>query len=184
MSSTKPSLTVRRLTPAEGLTSAAVIRAVRQALGDRPVAELNVAIVDDEQIARLHEEYMGDRTATDVLTFDLRDDDAQEAIEGEIVVSADTARREAKRRGLDRAEELTRYIIHGVLHLLGMDDSTTQDRQRMRREENRILKHLANPPGRTLASRTVPGRRNKQTRSRAGTPRRSSGSSRSSRNTR
>jgi probable rRNA maturation factor len=137
-----PPVTVRRLATAGGLTSARMIRAVHQTLGDRPVAALNIAVVDDRRIARLHEEYLGDSRPTDVLTFDLRDDERSEAIEGEIVVSADTARREADRRGLDASEELIRYVIHGVLHLLGMDDKRPADRQRMRREETRILKLL------------------------------------------
>jgi probable rRNA maturation factor len=132
-------VTVRRLAPAHGLTTARIRRAVQQALGGRPVAALNVAVVDDVQIARLHDEYMGDPSPTDVLTFDLRDNAGDQAVEGEIVVSADTARREARRRRLEPSEELTRYIIHGVLHLLGLQDATPQERRRMRREENRIL---------------------------------------------
>jgi len=140
---TEPPVTVRRLVPAHGLTTAAIRRAVRQALGGRPVAALNVAIVDDAQIARLHQEYMDDPSPTDVLTFDLRDDADDPAVEGEIVVSADTAYREARRRRLQPSEELTRYIIHGVLHLLGLRDATPQERRRMRREENRILDLLS-----------------------------------------
>lgn len=138
----EPPVTVRRLAAAGGVTSARLIRAACRALGQRPVAGLNIAIVNDRQIGRLHEEYMGDSRPTDVLAFDLRDDLQSERIEGQIVVSADTARREAERRGLDQSEELARYVIHGVLHLLGMDDQTPADRQRMRREENRILKEL------------------------------------------
>lgn len=175
MGSTDSPVTVRRLARTRGLTSAAVVRAVRQALADRPVDQLNVAIVDDARMARLHEEYMGDASPTDVLTFDLRHDLTAEAIDGEIVVSADTARREAERRSLDEAEELTRYVIHGVLHLLGMDDAKPRDRQRMRREENRILKTLATrtlanrTPKRISASRAAPGP--VDTRTGTGTPR-------------
>lgn len=171
MSSTKPSksippsgpaVTVKRLVRGNPLTNARIRQAVRLTLGDRPVAELNVAIVDDERMAGLHEEFMGDNSPTDVLTFDLREDMDAEAIEGEIVVSADTARREADRRGLDPDEELTRYIIHGVLHLLGLDDHTTQERQRMRREENRVLEMLARKtaPKRATRATAKSGNRN------------------------
>jgi rRNA maturation RNase YbeY len=128
---------------------------------------------------------MGYAGPTDVLTFDLRHDPGDEAIDGEIVVSADTARREADRRGLAPVEELTRYVIHGVLHLLGMDDRTPRDRQRMRREETRILK--------LLAGRAVPGPVNTGSRKRPGAkgkrvnrpgPRRLSRATKSSRKTR
>lgn len=145
-------VTVSRLARACGLTSAQVARAVGVALGDRPLEALSVAIVDDRRIAELHLEYMGDGRPTDVLTFDLRDDPEAPAIEGEIVVSADTAVREALRRGLEPKEELTRYIVHGVLHLLGMDDQTAGDRRRMRRAEDRVLAALAGP---TRSSRAL-----------------------------
>jgi probable rRNA maturation factor len=105
-----------------------------------------VAVVDDRRIAALHERFMGDDRPTDVLTFDLRDDPEADVIEGEIVVSADTARREARRRGLSPDEELLRYVIHGVLHLCGLDDHTPAERRRMRREENRVLGRLAGGP--------------------------------------
>jgi len=148
-----PEITVRRLAPSCGLTSPRIIRAVNQARGERPLAALSIAVVDDGRMARLHQEYMADDRPTDVLTFDLRDDPESPAIEGEIVVSADTAAREAERRGLDAKEELTRYIVHGVLHLLGMDDRTPSDRRRMRREEDRVLAALACSPRSNRVSR-------------------------------
>jgi probable rRNA maturation factor len=120
-------------------------------LGDHPVISLNVAVVDDICMAELHKRYMGDPSPTDVLTFDLRDNRKSTGIEGEIVISADTARREARRRKLDEGDELLRYSIHGVLHLLGLDDRTAIGRRRMRREETRILREL-----RTGAARLKP----------------------------
>lgn len=85
---------------------------------------------------------MDDPNPTDVLTFDLRDDDS-DAIEGEIVVSVDTARYQADHRGLDLRDELLRYVIHGVLHLNGLDDHTTAGRRQMRKAENDVLRTLA-----------------------------------------
>lgn len=138
----EPCITIRRLGARTPVPSGHIARAVRYALGDHSVLSLNVAIVDDVHMAELHERYMGDPSPTDVLTFDLRDDRRSSEIEGEIVVSADTARREARRRKLDEADELLRYAIHGVLHLLGMDDRTAAGRRRMRREETRVLREL------------------------------------------
>jgi probable rRNA maturation factor len=110
---------------------------------------VNVVVVDDEEIARLHGQFMADPSPTDVLTFDLRDDLADGVIEGEIIVSAETARRQAQQFRVNPAEELLRYAIHGTLHLAGYDDHTAADRRRMRREENRVLLELA--AGKTVA---------------------------------
>jgi probable rRNA maturation factor len=91
----------------------------------------------------LHQRYLDDPSPTDVLTFDLRDDRRSGEIEGEIVVSVDTARREAARRRIDVKAELLRYVIHGVLHLRGMEDRTTTGRRQMRRAETTILNELS-----------------------------------------
>ncbi len=85
---------------------------------------------------------MGDPRPTDVLTFDLRDDGDAEAIEGEVVVSVETARREAVHRRLPEAAEILRYVIHGTLHLVGYDDATPARRRRMRAREDSVLKEL------------------------------------------
>jgi len=101
-----------------------------------------VVLVDDDAIADLHERFMGLPGPTDVLTFDLRDDPDQAEIEGEITISVDTARRQARQYRAGQTEELLRYVIHGVLHLSGYDDDTPARRRRMRREENRVLELL------------------------------------------
>lgn len=135
-------IAVRRLVPVKGLTSPRIIRAVRATLDGRPFSSISVAIVDDAAIASLHERYLGDPSPTDVLTFDLRDDPEVDAIEGEIVVSADTARRQGKAFGQTAAMEVLRYIVHGTLHLMGYDDQTPADRKRMRGREDRLLGKL------------------------------------------
>lgn len=151
---------VRQLVKLRPLPAARLKQAVLAAAGGRDIASLSVAVVDDRTMARLHGEFMNDPTATDVLTFDLRDDLQAEAIEGEIVVSFDTARREAARRRLDVSQELLRYIVHGVLHLMGLDDKTGPQRRRMRREEDRVLARLQPVRVRPRTSRSAarPGR--------------------------
>ena len=114
-------------------------RAVRAAAGELPIASLSIAMVDDASMSALHEQFMNDPSPTDVLTFDLRDDEDADGLDGEIVVSVDTARREAARRGLEPREELLRYVIHGVLHLVGLNDHTPSDRRRMRSAEDSVL---------------------------------------------
>src|SRR5688500_19407761 len=82
------------------------------ALKQAPVVE--VAIVSDEVISRVHEEFMGIPGATDVITFD----------HGEIVISAETAEVYAREHGHGVDQELALYIVHGLLHLNGYDDIT------------------------------------------------------------
>lgn len=115
-------------------------RAVRGAVAPcRRAAELVlrhrdvvVALVDDRTIAELHGRYLDDPTPTDVLSFP----------HGEIVVSGDTARREARARGIDPLHELVLYVVHGALHLAGHRDGKPKDRARMRRAEREVLKAL------------------------------------------
>ena len=135
-------ITVRRLAKVKGVTSRQLIHAVRSAVADHPIRAISVAVVDDATIAQLHERYLEDGRATDVLAFDLRDDSEDAAIDGEIVVSAEIARRQAERLGLTEGEEVLRYVIHGALHLLGHDDKTTAQRKKMSLEEDRILAAL------------------------------------------
>ena len=81
--------------------------------------------------------------ATDVLTFDLAEQSQAGAdrrhLEGEIVVSADTATRRAEERAHPVAAELALYVVHGTLHLLGMDDTTEQEAAKMHEMEDEIL---------------------------------------------
>lgn len=114
-------------------------------------AALSVAIVDDATIADLHARYLHIDGPTDVLSFDLSDeaDDPHErGIDGEVVVSYDTARREARARGLTLRAELLRYVIHGTLHLLGHRDDTPRRRAGMRRVEDEVLESLGPTPAR------------------------------------
>ena len=108
---------------------AACKRAAERVLKGRKVV---VALVDDATIAELHERYLDVGGPTDVLSFP----------HGEIVASGDTARREAKVRGIPPLHELVLYVVHGALHLAGHVDKTPKSRKRMRAAERRILNEL------------------------------------------
>lgn len=100
--------------------------------------EVEVAIVSDRVIARVHRDFMGVPGATDVITFDY----------GEIVMSAPTAQRYARNHGHSTDCELALYTIHGLLHLNGYDDTTAPAAARMSRVQDRILRACLalNPP--------------------------------------
>jgi len=108
---------------------------------------INLAMVDDETIAALNEKHLQHAGPTDVLTFDLRDDAADFdgapwQVDGQIVVSAETAAREAAARGHDDEAELALYAVHGTLHLLGYEDADETKAARMHQLEDEILSSL------------------------------------------
>lgn len=94
--------------------------------------EIDVAIVSDSTIERVHINFMGITGATDVITFE----------HGEIIVSADTATACAKEHGHSVEQELALYITHGFLHLAGYDDMTPRERKRMHTVQNRIWREV------------------------------------------
>lgn len=105
---------------------------------------LSVAVVDDARIGEIHRRFLGKDGPTDVISFPLKDGVAEglpgDGVLGELVVSAETARREARRRGLPPERELFLYAVHGALHLAGYDDKTPTQRRAMRRKEWEYLK--------------------------------------------
>ncbi len=114
-------------------------RTVRRIVCDAEIAEarISVAVVDDPTIGKLHGQFLNDPSPTDVLSFVL--ERSPSALEGEVVVSADTARRCGPRYRCSAEEELMRYVIHGTLHLVGYDDRTPKQRAAMRKIERKYL---------------------------------------------
>ncbi len=96
----------------------------------RDLETVEAAIVSDHAIAKVHRQFMGIAGATDVITFD----------HGEIVISAETARRNAARFGKSVEEELALYTVHGLLHLNGFEDDTLTAAAEMKSVQRRILK--------------------------------------------
>lgn len=98
--------------------------------------ELSLAFLSDEELARLHEEFLDDPTTTDVITFE-----AMPGLDsaGEICVSVDTAARYAQEHGHAFSHELALYIVHGWLHLAGYDDLQPAKKRRMRAAEKRAM---------------------------------------------
>jgi probable rRNA maturation factor len=102
-----------------------------------PQGHLSLAVVDDAEMHQLNRQYLQHDYPTDVLSFLL--EESGERIEGEVIVSADTAQREALRWDWLVNDELLLYIVHGTLHLTGMDDHEPEDRLAMRRAEAMYL---------------------------------------------
>ena len=113
--------------------------AVQTILNDAAVsrAEISVAVVDDPTICRLHRAYLKQDGPTDVLSFVY--EHREDLLEGEVIVSAETAAMTADWYGWTASEELLLYVIHGTLHLVGYDDTTAEARREMRRQERVVL---------------------------------------------
>ena len=104
-------------------------------------SELSIALVDDGEIRELNRNYRNRDRATDVLSFSLIDGECADfrgVMLGDVVISIETALRQARKRHRSLDEETARLLIHGVLHLLGHDHEVPADYRRMRAEERRL----------------------------------------------
>lgn len=122
----------------------AVARVALDALG-RAKAEVHVTVVDDRTIRRLNARFLGSRRRTDVLAFDLGGPGPAPLL-GEIIVSADTAARQAAAAGVSVALELDLLVIHGILHLAGWDDARPAQARRMHERARAILARARRRP--------------------------------------
>ena len=111
------------------------IKAVAATFG-RKVGEIGYMFVSDEKILEVNREYLGHDYYTDVITFDCDEDDT---ISGDIVISLDTVRSNAEMLGKVCDDELHRVIIHGILHLCGINDKGPGEREIMEAEEDKAL---------------------------------------------
>ena len=106
-------------------------------------SELSVLLTDDEEIRRLNRSFRGKDSPTDVLSFPINEMVGGRKILGDVVISVDTAKRQAEERGESLQLTLCRLLIHGVLHLLGYDHERSPEEEEMfRRMEELILDQL------------------------------------------
>jgi len=114
-----------------------VARVVQAALAHAGQSGMSVSLLltDEAEIGRIHGEFLGDDSATDVISFE---------IDGgvDVVVSVERARQQAESRGHSHEAELALYITHGILHACGYDDVEASDREAMRVAERAVLADL------------------------------------------
>ncbi|MGI6242215.1 MAG: rRNA maturation RNase YbeY [Prevotella sp.] len=111
------------------------IKAVAATYGKR-VGDIGYMFVNDEKILEVNNQYLGHDYYTDIITFDY---DEGDMISGDLVISLDTVRSNAELFGKDYAEELNRVIIHGILHLCGINDKGPGEREIMEANEEKAL---------------------------------------------
>jgi probable rRNA maturation factor len=116
-------------------------------------AELSLVLTTDARIQALNRDYRHKDRPTDVLAFAMREGelgDVESELLGDVIVSVETARRQATREGHDVLAEVTMLLVHGLLHLLGWDHETVSKDRRMRAETARLV---------AIASAPKPARR-------------------------
>ena len=125
-------------------------------------AEISIAIVDDSAIHRVNRDYLQHDYSTDVISFLLDSGDADPRsvlskaavgqrgfgkwLHGDVILSGDTAEREAREYGWEPRSEVCLYLVHGLLHLCGYDDQTDEEQDLMRSREREILNELGMTP--------------------------------------
>jgi rRNA maturation RNase YbeY len=134
-------ITVVNAHPTTRLRRASIEAAVRRALGGehrgehRGASSVSVILVSDEELLEMNRRFLEHDYLTDVITFPLE----EEPLEGEIYISLDRAREQAAEAGVGLYVEVERLAIHGALHLVGYDDATPEERERMRLLEDKYL---------------------------------------------
>jgi probable rRNA maturation factor len=128
----------------DGHALVATAKRLLAAVGEGAAA-LSLSLVGDEAIRVLNREYRGKDCATDVLSFSLEEPARPERLLGDVVISVDTARRQAQDYDATLQRELYRLLIHGLLHLMGHDHVAASERRLMQREERRLARSIALP---------------------------------------
>ncbi len=109
---------------------------------DKKIGDINYLFCNDEKILEVNNQYLSHDFYTDIITFDYSEGNK---ISGDIFISLDTVRSNSQKFNTDFLEELYRVIIHGILHLCGVNDKSDKEEKQMRLAENDTLKLLNMP---------------------------------------
>jgi probable rRNA maturation factor len=116
------------------------IKAVAQVYG-KTIGDVSYIFCDDAKILEVNKTYLKHNYFTDIITFDNTE---HNRLSGDVFISVDTVRDNAKRFGVSFSEELHRVMIHGILHLCGQNDKPQEESKQMREKENMALKLVIN----------------------------------------
>ena len=111
-----------------------------------PDAQLSILIVDDDQMAELNSAYLNHTGPTNVISFPMQEgqfSDITPELLGDVVISADTADREANDAGLEMTERFNQLLVHGILHLVGYDHvNSDAEAEMMEQKSNELMKQI------------------------------------------
>ena len=100
---------------------------------------LSVYFTNDEEIAEYNHQYRNFAKATDVLSWSYLEDDSQSQHVGDMMISMDTAYRQAEQNGWDLMTEILRLCVHGMVHIVGYDHQTPEEERKMLSLEKKLL---------------------------------------------
>ena len=118
-------------------------QAILNALGS-PEGELSILVVDDSEIKTLNKDYLNRFGPTNVIAFPMKEGDFSDInpqLLGDVVISIETAGREALQSGISTEERFAQLLVHGILHLFGFDhENNDQDARKMEKKSDELLK--------------------------------------------
>ena len=118
-------------------------QAILNALGS-PEGELSILVVDDSEIKTLNKNYLNRLGPTNVIAFPMKEGDFSDInpqLLGDVVISTETAGREALQSGISTEERFAQLLVHGILHLFGFDhEKSEQDARKMEKKSNELLR--------------------------------------------
>ncbi len=119
-------------------------RVIKQVFSDQQLKKVrvNVVLTDDVEIIRLNKQYLNNNSTTDVLSFLLELDNTEKFLEGEVYANLQQIERQAAEYKVNFETELFRIVIHGILHLVGYDDQSPQERKKMHEQEDYYLSQV------------------------------------------
>lgn len=124
------------------IDKSSVAKAVKHLLEKISCELVIVQFVGKKKIQSLHKKYFSDPSPTDCITFPIDPPDKKCHVLGEIFICLQVAKEYAKKHAIPLEEEITLYLIHGILHLLGYDDLEPKEKERMRKKEKSCMKLL------------------------------------------
>ena len=108
---------------------------------NKETGNINFIFTSDKHLLKINKEYLSHKYYTDIITFNYCEN---EIVSGDIFISIETVKNNSSRFNVTIIEELHRVIIHGILHLLGFDDQSDEEKAVMREKENYYLERLKN----------------------------------------
>ncbi len=111
---------------------------------DCPDGEISILIVDDPQIEKLNRKYLNRTGPTNVIAFSMREGEFSHLspqLLGDVVISTDTAAKEAQNSGMSMEQRFSELLVHGILHLFGYDhENSEQNARKMEKKSQELLK--------------------------------------------
>ncbi len=105
----------------------------------QPVESINYVFCSDSFLHKINLQYLNHDTFTDIITFDLREEPAQLPIEADIFISVERIKENSRQLNVSYDLELARVMVHGLLHLIGWGDTTSEEKEQMREEESKAI---------------------------------------------